>query len=154
MHLNSLSENRFFFGLGKKPKPKPSQDSLTTSKTDLFGGRDSKQVSSNGDENGGDNASIPELIAGSEDKLQLLRKLVTKKNAMQQSSFKMHGLRAGHLDSLTNDTTTNLFAKFLKRKKEVDELERLTDKIKAYIKENKKKLIHDNSEMERRIFEI
>ena len=69
MHLNSLSENRFFFGLGKKPKPKPSQDSLTTSKTDLFGGGDSKQVSSNGDENGGDNASIPELIAGSEDKL-------------------------------------------------------------------------------------
>ena len=66
----------------------------------------------------------------------------------------MHGLRAGHLDTLTNDTTTNLFAKFLKRKKEVDELERLTDKIKAYIKENKKKLIHDNSEMERRIFEI
>lgn len=66
----------------------------------------------------------------------------------------MHGLRAGHLDSIANGNTSNLFAKFLKRKKEIDELEKLTDKIKAYIKENKKKLIHDNSEMERRIFEI
>jgi hypothetical protein len=66
----------------------------------------------------------------------------------------MHGLRAGHLDSTANGNATNLFAKFLKRKKEIDELEKLTDKIKAYIKENKKKLIHDNSEMERRIFEI
>jgi methyl coenzyme M reductase subunit C-like uncharacterized protein (methanogenesis marker protein 7) len=59
----------------------------------------------------------------------------------------MHGLRAGHLDSTANGNTSNLFAKFLKRKKEIDELEKLTDKIKAYIKDNKKKLIHDNSEM-------
>jgi uncharacterized membrane-anchored protein len=55
---------------------------------------------------------------------------------------------------LGNGTTKDLLEKFLKRKKEIDELEKLTDKIKAYIKENKKKLIHDNSEMERRIFEI
>lgn len=66
----------------------------------------------------------------------------------------MHGHRLGHLDSMTDGSTANLVAKFLRRKKEVDELERLTDKIKAYIKENKKKLISNNSEMERRIFEI
>lgn len=66
----------------------------------------------------------------------------------------MHGQRVGHLDSMANGSTANMFAKFIKRKKEVDELERLTDKIKAYIKENKNKLISDNSEMERRIFEI
>jgi len=66
---------------------------LTTSKTDLIGGGGSKQVSSNGDDNGGDIALIPELIAGTDNKLQLLRKIVTKKNAMHQNSFKMHGMR-------------------------------------------------------------
>jgi hypothetical protein len=81
VQLKGSSESRFFFGIGKKPKP--SQDSLTTSKTDLLGGGGSKQVSSNGDDNANDNASMPELIAGTEDKLQLLRKLVNKKNAQQ-----------------------------------------------------------------------
>jgi hypothetical protein len=42
----------------------------------------------------------------------------------------------------------------MKRKNEVDELEKLIDKIKAYIKDNKAKLINNNSEMEKRIFEI
>ncbi len=44
--------------------------------------------------------------------------------------------------------------KFLKRKAEVDELLRLTDKIKAYIKENKKQLIEERKHIEKRIFEI
>lgn len=49
---------------------------------------------------------------------------------------------------------SSLISKFMKRKNEIDELEKLIDKIKAYIKDNKAKLINNNSEMEKRIFEI
>ncbi len=49
---------------------------------------------------------------------------------------------------------SSLISKFMKRKIEIDELEKLIDKIKAYIKDNKAKLINNNSEMEKRIFEI
>jgi hypothetical protein len=50
--------------------------------------------------------------------------------------------------------TDIVFVKFLKRKKEVDELNLLVEKIKTYIDTNKEKLIKDNGEMEKRIFEI
>lgn len=80
VHLKSSSENRYFFGIGNKGG-KASQDSNTTSKTDRLGLGGSKIPSSSGEENGADNSLLPELVAGSEDKLQLLRKLVTKKNA-------------------------------------------------------------------------
>ena len=42
----------------------------------------------------------------------------------------------------------------MKRKQEVDDLHTLIDKIKKYIDTNKEKLIKDNGEMEKRIFEI
>jgi hypothetical protein len=45
-------------------------------------------------------------------------------------------------------------AEFMKRKEEVDELLRLTDKIKAYIKANKVTLIEERKQAEIRIFEI
>ena len=48
--------------------------------------------------------------------------------------------------------TDIVFAKFLKRKKEVDELNLLVEKIKTYIDANKEKLTKDNGELEKRIF--
>jgi hypothetical protein len=56
---------------------------------------------------------VPELIAGSEDKLQILRKLVNSKNAKE--SLKLAGSRRKNLESMGN-TADIVFAKFMKRK--------------------------------------
>ena len=42
----------------------------------------------------------------------------------------------------------------MKRKEEVEELIKLTDKIKVYLKENKQNLIEERKQVEKRIFEI
>jgi hypothetical protein len=47
-----------------------------------------------------------------------------------------------------------MISKFAKRKEEVQELERLTIKIKLYIKNNKAKLMKEKSENEQKIFDL
>ena len=76
---------------------------------------------------------------------------MNSKNAKE--SLKFAGSRLNHLESMGN-TAELVFAKFMKRKQEVDELHKYTEKIKKYIDTNKEKLIKDNGELEKRIFEI
>ena len=76
----AFSENRFFFGMVKRGKSSMECNTSTSKTNDLQGLEGSKLPSSSGEENVAENSVQPELIAGSEEKLQLLRKLVTKKN--------------------------------------------------------------------------
>ena len=84
-----------------------------------------------------------------EEKLGKLRQLVEDKNA--KGSLQLFNSRLFNADTTK---ATKMSHKFLKRKNEVMMLENFTNKIKDYIKENKKELIKAKSENEKKIFEI
>lgn len=55
----------------------------------------------------------------------------------------------------TNGVKSQLInAKFAKRRSEIEILTRLTNKIKEYIKKNKKELLKERNEVDRQIFAI
>lgn len=88
---------------------------------------------------------------GPVDKIDRLRQLVENKNA--QASMRLSKSRLNHCDS--NGKRAGMIAeKFEKRKKEVEDLQRLTNKIKQWIKDNKKSLIKEHCEAERKIFQL
>lgn len=76
----AIFEKRFFFGMVKRGKSAMEVNTTASKTNDLQRLEGSKLPSSSGEENVAENSIQPELIAGSEEKLHLLRKLVTKKN--------------------------------------------------------------------------
>ncbi len=61
--------------------------------------------------------------------------------------------RLHHCDS-NGVVSQQIMLKFAQRKSEVERLVSYVDKVKKYIKENKKTLLKERSEVERQIFQI
>ena len=89
---------------------------------------------------------------GPTDKLEKLRILVENKNSQGTAYHKTSRLH--QCETGNNQKSAKLVKKFLKRKQEVEELLRLTDKIKGYIKDHKEVLIQERKQVEKKIFEI
>lgn len=116
----------------------------------FFGIETSKNVHPN-DTNNLLKPSVRKTSESEVEKLERLRQLVENKNT--QGSITLARSRLFHCES--NGVMSGLInGMFKERLTEVQELERLTEKIKNYIKQNKKTLIKERNDAERRIFEI
>jgi hypothetical protein len=116
--ISVTKESRLFFGIESKESLVQSDQKLLNSAADT-------------------NNLVTGGATGPTDKLEKLRILVENKKAQGTSYNKTSRLYQ------SENCNQKLVKRFIKRRQEVDELLRLTDKIKTYILDNKQTLIKE-----------
>ncbi|CDW81936.1 duf1765 domain containing protein [Stylonychia lemnae] len=86
-------------------------------------------------------------LQSKEEMIERLRELVANKNSTGSVLLKNSRLNQG-------ESMSKFQQKFIRRNTQIQQLVKLTDKIKAYIKSNKEKLMKQKNQDEQKIFEI